>query len=79
MKNETLRVANVLLKMIPSRFESQYAHLVPSNAHGKTFTENFGDHNDPVTKINLDITYNIKAPTVHPIYENFRVKVRRKS
>jgi L-arabinokinase len=63
-----------LCNIHPHRFEAQYAHLLPSDTNGKTFSERFGDHRDPVTRINLNSKYNIKAPTVHPIYENFRVK-----
>ena len=33
-------------------------------------------HDDPVTVIDEKRTYNVKAPARHPIYENFRVKVR---
>lgn len=37
--------------------------------------EKFTNHNDPVTVIDEKRTYGVRAPTIHPIYENFRVKV----
>jgi L-arabinokinase len=42
---------------------------------GDKFLEIFGTHNDPVTKIKPSKVYAVKAPTAHPIYENFRVQV----
>ncbi|CAM6123101.1 unnamed protein product [Calypogeia fissa] len=63
-----------LCNIRPHRFEAQYTQMIPSDMSGKTFTERFGDHKDPVTRIDLNRTYNIRAPTAHPVYENFRVK-----
>ena len=37
--------------------------------------EKYGDHNDAVTVIDPKRSYSVKAPTRHPIYENFRVEV----
>lgn len=37
--------------------------------------EKYGDHNDAVTVIDPKRSYIVKAPTKHPIYENFRVEV----
>lgn len=42
---------------------------------GEEFLAKFLDHNDGVTIIDPKRTYAIKAPTKHPIYENFRVEV----
>lgn len=41
---------------------------------GDIFLNEIGNHNDPVTRADPGSTYAIKAPTAHPIYENFRVK-----
>jgi len=42
---------------------------------GEKFLEVYGSHDDPITEIKLNKSYAIQAPTAHPIYENFRVKV----
>jgi L-arabinokinase len=42
---------------------------------GDAFLEKYGDHNDAVTKVDPKRSYCVKAPTRHPIYENFRVEV----
>lgn len=52
-----------------------YAKDLPESMDGETFLKEYGDHNDSVTVINPNRTYGIKAPTKHPIYENFRVEV----
>ena len=42
---------------------------------GEDFLNTFGSHNDPFTTIDPNQTYAVKAPTAHPVYEDFRVKV----
>lgn len=57
------------------RYEGLYAKDLPEYIVGGEFLEKFTDHNDPVTLIDEKRTYAVRAPTIHPIYENFRVKV----
>lgn len=42
---------------------------------GDNFLDTFGSHDDPVTRVDPGQTYAVKAPTAHPVYEDFRVKV----
>lgn len=49
--------------------------MLPESMLGETFLEKYADHNDLVTVIDHKQTYGVRAPTRHPIYENFRVKV----
>lgn len=58
------------------RFEALYAKTIPESVDGETFLEKYTNHNDPVTVIDEKCNYGVRAPTIHPIYENFRVKVR---
>lgn len=37
--------------------------------------DKYVDHNDSVTVIDDKRKYVVRAPTRHPVYENFRVKV----
>lgn len=50
--------------------------MLPESLLGETFKEKYVDHKDPVTVIDPKCNYVVKAPARHPIYENFRVKVR---
>ncbi|KAL9331115.1 hypothetical protein ACSQ67_000725 [Phaseolus vulgaris] len=63
-----------LCNLPPHRFEGLYAKSLPDSIVGETFLKQLKDHNDPVTIIDDNRTYGVKAPTTHPIYENFRVK-----
>jgi L-arabinokinase len=42
--------------------------------NGADFLERYGGTSDTVTTVERDRTYAIRAPAMHPIYENFRVK-----
>lgn len=53
--------------------------MLPESMLGETFLEKYADHNDLVTVIDHKQTYGVRAPTRHPIYENFRVKVSHPS
>lgn len=58
------------------RYEALYAKMLPESMLGETFLEKYADHHDPVTVIDHKCIYGVKAPAKHPIFENFRVKVR---
>lgn len=58
------------------RYEAAYSKDIPEIITGDAFLEKYGDHNDMVTVIDPKRSYSVKAPTRHPIYENFRVEVR---
>ena len=57
------------------RYEAVYAKDIPEVITGDAFLEKYGDHNDAVTQVDPKRSYCVKAPTRHPIYENFRVEV----
>lgn len=59
-----------------SRYEALYAKMLPESMLGEKFLEKYADHNDPVTAIDSKRNYGLRAAARHPIYENFRVKVR---
>nr|CAB3471359.1 unnamed protein product [Digitaria exilis] len=63
-----------LCNLPPHRYEAAYAKDIPEVISGDAFLEKYGDHNDTVTVIDPKRSYNVKAPTRHPIYENFRVE-----
>ncbi|RLM55829.1 L-arabinokinase-like isoform X1 [Panicum miliaceum] len=63
-----------LCNLPPHRYEAAYAKDIPEVISGDAFLEKYGDHNDKVTVIDPKRSYSVKAPTRHPIYENFRVE-----
>ncbi|KAJ8766051.1 hypothetical protein K2173_020567 [Erythroxylum novogranatense] len=63
-----------LCNLSPHRFEALYANILPDSILGETFVNKYAGHNDPVTVIDQNRTYGVKAAAKHPIYENFRVK-----
>ncbi|KAL6873876.1 hypothetical protein ACP4OV_013958 [Aristida adscensionis] len=63
-----------LCNVPPHRYEAIYEKDIPDVITGDAFLEKYGDHNDTVTTIDPKRSYSVKAPTRHPIYENFRVE-----
>ena len=54
-------------------FDKHYASHLPDEMLGSQFLAKHKSHDDPVTKIQPDATYNISGPTRHPVEENERV------
>ncbi|CAI9760565.1 unnamed protein product [Fraxinus pennsylvanica] len=63
-----------LCNLSPHRYEASYLTRLPEILQGNDFVENYVHHDDSVTIINKRHKYAVRAPTRHPIYENFRVK-----
>ncbi|CAI0388032.1 unnamed protein product [Linum tenue] len=63
-----------LCNLPPHRYEGGYANKLPERITGEEFLTKYASHDDPVTVVNKDLTYAVKAPTAHPVYENSRVK-----
>ncbi|OIW14364.1 hypothetical protein TanjilG_15718 [Lupinus angustifolius] len=63
-----------LCNLLPHRYEALYAKAIPESIIGETFLEQYNNHNDAVTIIDQKRTYSVRFPTIHPVYENFRVK-----
>lgn len=57
------------------RLEGNYAKYLPESTTGEEFLNKYGDHYDKVTTVDPKRSYSVKAPTRHPVYENFRVEV----
>jgi len=63
-----------LANVEPGEFEEKLARHLPESMRGAEFLERYGGTSDTVTTVEHDRTYAIRAPAMHPIYENFRVK-----
>ena len=64
-----------LANITPSEFENEYAEQIPKQLKGAAFLAKYHNTTDSVTHIQPRQTYTVRSPTVHPIYENFRVRV----
>ncbi|XP_004291219.1 PREDICTED: L-arabinokinase-like [Fragaria vesca subsp. vesca] len=62
-----------LCNLSPHRYEDLYVKILPESILGEAFLDKYVDHSDPVTVIDPKRNYGVRAPTRHPIYENFRV------
>ncbi len=56
-----------------SKFNNQYRMLLPEKMFGKDFLSS--SHLDPLTRIDANEIYLLRAATAHPIEENFRVQL----
>ncbi|XP_019707924.1 L-arabinokinase [Elaeis guineensis] len=63
-----------LCNLSPHRYKAVYAKKLPECITGEVFIKKYNDHSDTVTVIDPKCAYVVKAPTKHPIYENFRVE-----
>jgi L-arabinokinase len=63
-----------LANVEPQEFEEKFARHLPEAMLGAEFLERYGATTDPMTTVERDRTYAIRAPAMHPIYENFRVR-----
>jgi L-arabinokinase len=63
-----------LANIEPDEFEEKFARYLPESMLGADFLERYGNTTDTVTTVERDRTYAIRAPAMHPIYENFRVR-----
>jgi L-arabinokinase len=65
-----------LANVLPSAFLG-VRDRVPVEMTGAAFLERYGTTADPVTRVEGERTYAVRAPTEHPIQEHFRVRAFR--
>jgi galactokinase len=63
-----------LANLTPAEFEEKFAASLPESLLGEEFLSRYVGTTDPVTSVNPRRRYAIRAPTVHAIYESFRVR-----
>ncbi len=63
-----------LANLAPAEFEEKFAENLPKTLLGEEFLSRYGGTTDPVTSVDRERKYAIRAPTVHAIYESFRVR-----
>ena len=63
-----------LANLAPAEFEENFAASLPESLSGAEFLSRYGGATDSVTSVDPEREYAIRAPTVHAIYESFRVR-----
>ena len=63
-----------LANLAPAEFEKKFAKNLPDSLRGEEFLSRYGGTTDRVTSVDPDRTYAIRAPTLHAIYESWRVR-----
>ncbi|HZR40751.1 MAG TPA: galactokinase family protein [Ktedonobacteraceae bacterium] len=66
-----------LANISPSLWETKFRNLMPEKLDGATFLAQYLGSTDVVTRINPELTYAVRQPTAHPIYEHHRVRLFR--
>lgn len=65
--------------MSPSEFQQFYEERLPVSLKGSEFLERYGEHIDAATEVDPETTYPVRQATLHPIFENFRVRTFRQA
>ena len=63
-----------LANIMPSELEGGDLGVLPDSMSGSAFLEEFGGITDAVTAVDPSRDYRVRACTVHPVHENFRVR-----
>jgi galactokinase len=64
-----------LANLSPFEFEESYSRHIPERVSGEEFIAQYEGTTDPVTRVDPDRTYGVRAPTTHAILEHHRVRL----
>ena len=68
------RWGGYLANISTDEFEREFESIIPIMIKGDEFLRKYGGITDSVTTINNSVTYAVRAPTMHAVYESSRVK-----
>ncbi len=68
------RWGGCLANVTPAEYRESFAAHVPASLRGEAFLARYGGTTDAVTRVSPEVEYPVRAATVHPIEENFRVR-----
>jgi L-arabinokinase len=68
------RWGGYLANLAVAEFEEEFASRLPEKLLGADFLERYGGTTDTVTSIEPGVTYAVRAPTAHAVYESYRVQ-----
>jgi L-arabinokinase len=66
-----------LANITPESFEKEHEKSLPERISGAEFLREFAGINDPITRVEPNVTYRVRAATAHPIYEHQRASEYR--
>lgn len=69
------RWGGYLANITPSEFEQYYAAQLPERIGGAEFLSRYKGTTDTVTRVAPEMSYAVRVPTAHPIYEHHRVRL----
>jgi L-arabinokinase len=64
-----------LANITPSVFEQLFAAHLPERIEGSEFLRRYRGTTDHVTRVSPDLSYAVRVPTAHAIYEHHRVRL----
>lgn len=64
-----------LANLSPSEFERSYSGHIPDRIAGGEFLARYGGTTDPVTRVDPNRVYSVRAPTSHAVFEHHRVRI----
>lgn len=67
------RWGGYLANLAPSEWEMDYAERLPTSMSGAEFRDRFNGLTDPVSWVEPELDYPVRAATAHPIHEHPRV------
>jgi galactokinase len=73
--DHNLRASTYLADIPPSIYEQYFAEHIPARMKGSTFIKKYQNTIDTVTQVDPDDIYKVNRPTMHPVYEHFRVGI----
>jgi galactokinase len=71
---EDTRWRGYLANLAVSEFEELYAARLPESIAGSNFLSRYSGTTDTITRVEANKTYAVRMPTVHAVYESFRVR-----
>jgi L-arabinokinase len=71
---EPARPPDYLCDVEPSAFRQRYLDALPSRVSGSCFLAEYGETDDPVTRVDLAESYPVRGAVEHAVYENYRVQ-----
>ncbi|HUG43014.1 MAG TPA: galactokinase family protein [Acidobacteriota bacterium] len=75
--NAKAPLGGYLANISPSEFLSGLSDSLPEEISGKAFLQRYGETGDPMTQVDADQIYAVRAAAAHPVNEHFRVRLFR--
>jgi galactokinase len=74
LRIEDARWRGHLANVTPEELEGEFRGVLPETLRGDAFLARYGGTTDPVTRVDPEREYPVRAATAHPVYEHARVR-----